>query len=317
MVASPTRIIASWQSRARQPDASGEVVRDGVCVAWERYGAAAPVPGQPTILLLPTWSIVHSRVWKLQVPYLARQFRVLTFDGRGNGRSDRPSSPSAYAAHEFVEDAVAVLDATSTERAVIVGFSMGGGYALRLAAEHPDRVLGAVLVAPAAGLGIPHPDRSNHPFDEDLGIDEGWLRENAFSWRRDWRGYAEFFMGEVLSEPHSTKPIEDMVGWALETDPETMIRIDAAPFMEHEADGVTLTGRDAALDYLARVRCPALVIHGTDDHVIPFEAGRRVAEGLRAPLVAFEGGGHSPLGRDPVRVNLLIRDFVRGLGRRP
>ena len=42
------------------------------------------------MLLLPTWSIVHSRHWKMQVPYLARHCRVLTFDGRGNGRSDRP-----------------------------------------------------------------------------------------------------------------------------------------------------------------------------------------------------------------------------------
>ena len=184
------------QSRARYPDETGFIERDGVRVFWERYGE-----GHPTILLMPTWSIVHSRHWKGQIPYLARHYRVVTYDGRGNGRSDRPSTSAAYAANEFVEDAVAVLDATSTDRAVIAGLSMGGGYALRLAAEHPDRVLGTVFIGAAVGLGIPHPDRPSHPFDEDLGIDEGWWRENAFSWRRDWHGYAEFFMGEVLSEP--------------------------------------------------------------------------------------------------------------------
>ena len=57
-------------------------------VSWERYG-----DGEPTVFLLPTWSIVHSRFWKAQIPYLARHFRVLTFDGRGNGRSDRPPAP--------------------------------------------------------------------------------------------------------------------------------------------------------------------------------------------------------------------------------
>ncbi len=51
-----------------------------------------------TLLLLPPWSIVHSRFWKLQVPYLARHFRVITFDGRGNGRSDRPDSAADYGA---------------------------------------------------------------------------------------------------------------------------------------------------------------------------------------------------------------------------
>ena len=73
------------QTRARYPDQTGFVERDGVRVFWEAYGT-----GDQTILLLPTWEIVHSRIWKGQIPYLARRFRVVTFDPRGNGRSDRP-----------------------------------------------------------------------------------------------------------------------------------------------------------------------------------------------------------------------------------
>src|SRR5436190_8121544 len=80
------------QSRARYPDTEGYVERDGVKTFYETYGE-----GEPTILFLPTWSILHSRIWKMQIPYLARHFRVLTFDGRGNGKSDRPSEPEAYA----------------------------------------------------------------------------------------------------------------------------------------------------------------------------------------------------------------------------
>ena len=76
---------AREQSRARYPDESGYIERDGVRVFWERYGE-----GGPDVLLLPTWSLIHSRHWKLQIPYLARHCRVVTFDGRGNGRSDRP-----------------------------------------------------------------------------------------------------------------------------------------------------------------------------------------------------------------------------------
>jgi pimeloyl-ACP methyl ester carboxylesterase len=71
--------------RACQPVVDGYVERDGVKVFYEVFGQ-----GEPTVLLLPTWSIVHSRVWKLQVPCLARHYRVVTLDGRGNGRSDRP-----------------------------------------------------------------------------------------------------------------------------------------------------------------------------------------------------------------------------------
>ena len=73
------------QTRAREPDVTGVVERDGVALAYEVFGE-----GDTTVLLMPTWSIVHSRVWKAQVAYLARHYRVLTFDGRGCGRSGRP-----------------------------------------------------------------------------------------------------------------------------------------------------------------------------------------------------------------------------------
>src|ERR687884_1300757 len=103
---------AREQTRARYPDVEGFVERDGVRVFYEVYGE-----GEPTVVLLPTWSIVHSRVWKMQIPYLARHARVIAFDGRGNGRSDRPEEPEAYAETEFAADALAVLDATETARA--------------------------------------------------------------------------------------------------------------------------------------------------------------------------------------------------------
>ena len=93
------------QTRAHLPDAEGAVERDGVRVCWERHG-----DGDPTLLLLPAWSIVHSRLWKTQVPYLARHYRVVTFDGRGNGRSDRPPAAGAYDDEQYVADALAVLE---------------------------------------------------------------------------------------------------------------------------------------------------------------------------------------------------------------
>ena len=64
----------------------------------------------------PTW-LVHARHWKMQIPYLARHFRVLAMDGLGNGRSDRCRDPRRYGAAEFARDGLAVMDATGTERA--------------------------------------------------------------------------------------------------------------------------------------------------------------------------------------------------------
>lgn len=173
--------------RASQPDIQGYVERDGVKVGYEVFGG-----GDPTILLLPTWAVVHSRRWKGQVTYLARHFRVVTFDGPGNGRSDRPAVAVAYAGREIVEDAVAVLDATETDAAVAVGMSMGAGYLLSLAAHHPDRLLGAVFVTPAVDLADPPPDRPSHSFEDRLGTDEGWAKYNRHYWLRDWPGFLEF-----------------------------------------------------------------------------------------------------------------------------
>ena len=141
--------------RARYPDREGFVERDGVKLHYEVFGT-----GDRTIFFLPTWSIIHSRIWKAQVPYFARHFRVLTFDGRGNGLSDRPAATEAYADEEFAADCLAVMNATGTERAILVGLSAGARWALLLAAEHPDRVLGTAFIGPSVRLASDDPLRA-------------------------------------------------------------------------------------------------------------------------------------------------------------
>jgi len=307
---------APEQTRARLPDASGSVERDGVRLWWERHGT-----GSPTILLMPTWSIFTSRHWKFQVPYLARHFRVVTFDGRGNGRSDRPAEPAAYADTEFVADAAAVLDATDTERAVVVGMSMGGGYALRFAVDRPERVAGIVLIGAAVDVrdrpkGTPDV-RPDVEFEEPRApeADDGWGRYNAHFWRRDWRGFAEWFVGtRVFSEPHSTKHIEDGLGWAMGTGPEVTIPIRRAPYLRRPEDWPLPPSTEGrSIPFVRRVRCPSLVIHGTDDRIIGIRVGRRLARELGAPIVEIAGGGHAPHLREPVLVNRLIARFVRSV----
>jgi len=283
------------QTRARYPDESGYVQRDGVRVYYEVYGE-----GEPTVFLLPTWSIIHSRHWKMQIPYLARHCRVVTFDGRGNGRSDRPTEPEAYAETEFAGDALAVLDATQTDRAIIVGFSMGVQRGLLLAAEHPERVDAAVFIGPGyPGGGTPLTERLRFSWEDELDTYEGWAKYNKHYWLRDYEDFVRFFMSRMFTEPHSTKPIEDSVGWALETTGETLV--------------LTYGGLepDQARELAGRVRCPVLVIHGEDDAIVSVTRGIELAEHTRGELVLLEGSGHAPHVRDPVKVNLLLRDFVK------
>ena len=287
---------AREQSRARYPDESGYIEREGVRVFWERYGESGP-----DVLLLPTWSLIHSRHWKMQIPYLARHCRVVTFDGRGNGRSDRPTGAEAYSIREFALDALAVLDATATERTVVVGVSCAALWGVLLAAEHPDRVAGAAFIGPAVALAPPLPERAVYSFDEPLDTDEGWAKYNIHHWLRDYRDFLEFFLGKCFTEPHSTKQIEDGVAWALETTPEALA--------DHDA-GIGLPTGVEFTDLCARVRCPVLVMHGEEDAIRPQAQGVALAEATRGEFVSLEGSGHLPQARDPVKVNLLLRDFI-------
>ena len=288
--------------RAREPDETGFVERDGVRIYWERLGE-----GERTVLFLPPWSIVHSRQWKFQLPYFARHFRVLTFDGRGNGRSDRPQDIAAYAEEEFARDALAVLDATATERAAIVGFSMGGQRGLLLAADHAERVEAAAFIGPAVPLADPSPERLVHSFDEPLATDEGWAKYNRHYWLRNYPGFLEFFFSQMFTELHSTKQLDDSLIWGLETDPETLIATQLAPGIGDE---------QAALELCSRVRCPVLVVHGDRDAINPHTRGAALANATGGTLVTLEGSGHAPHLRDPVKVNLLLRDFL-GEGEQP
>jgi len=283
--------------RARYPDQEGFVERGDVRIFYEVFGT-----GEPTVLLLPTWSILHSRLWKAQVPYLARHCRVITFDGRGNGQSSRPESAEAYSDREFVADALAVMDATATEQAVLVSLSAGANWALPLAAEHPERVAGAVFIGPALPLSPPYPKRVMYSFDEVLDTDEGWAKFNRHYWLKDYRGFLEFFMSQIYTEPHSTKQIEDCVGWGLETTPEVLIATDAAP---------SVVNKENAEEFVRRVRCPVLIFHGDEDALVPHTRGARLAELTGGKLVTIEGGGHYPQGRDPVKFNLLLHDFIK------
>ena len=283
--------------RAREPDHEGVIERAGVRVGYDVYGS-----GEPTILLLTSWAIVHARQWKAQVHYLARRFRVITVEGRGNGRADRPGTAAAYSDREYVDDAIAVLDATGVDRAVVVGVSMGGRHALQLAAWYPERAAGVVAIGTALPWPVP-PD-----FDEPKAGYEGWGKANRHYWLADYPGWVEFFISQIFTEPHSIKQQEDAVGWGLETTAETLLL--TAPAV------AALTATDAEA-ICRQVRCPVLVVHGDQDGIVPYEIGVALAHWTGGQLVTIHGGGHAPTLRDPVQANLLIRGFAESLRSRP
>ncbi|HKT83789.1 MAG TPA: alpha/beta hydrolase [Solirubrobacterales bacterium] len=292
---------------AREPDERGHIEREGVSVFFEVFGS-----GETTILFCPTWTLVPSQVWKMQVPYLAEHFRVIAFDPRGNGQSDRPGVLDAYAESEFAKDALAVLDATHTERAIVVGLSRGTQRTLLLAAEHPQRVLGLVIIGPwfpvswslrSVLFRITSRSLGARLFMRPPLLARSWGKVNGVHYRRDFSDFVEWFAARATDEAHSTKGFDDVVEWSLGTDPETMIHVTLA-------EAATPVTRRAQLALARRVQCPVLAIGGTADKVTPFADAKLLAKATNGKLLRMEGGSHVPEGRRPVEVNLAIREHA-------
>jgi pimeloyl-ACP methyl ester carboxylesterase/predicted glycosyltransferase len=294
---------APEQSRARYPDIEGFVERDGQRLFYEAYGE-----GEQTIFLLPTWSMVHSRHWKMQIQYFARHFRVLSMDGLGNGRSDRCRDPHRYAPVEFARDCLAVMDATGTERAVMASLSTGAQYQIEIARLAPERVVGAVFVGPL----FPYTPSKNTILTDPLvqalsrsvhlPAPVSWSHMNPVHWREDYRRFADWFFPRAFPEPHSSKAIEDGVGWMLDTDPKTLTAT--------VAHGEFLRGRRTLRRLAQDLSCPVLVVHGERDKITATRDGRALARLSGGELNVMPGVGHVLHARKPVEFNLALRDFA-------
>ena len=279
--------MTETSGRARQPDESGFAMSfDRLRIHYEVFGT-----GSKTILFWPANPISHSRLWKGQVHYLARHFRVVVFDGRGQGLSDFPNASQKMPANARVDDCLAVMDATSTVTAYHVGICTDGVFpSLCLAAAHPERALGIVAIAPGVvPFGPRHPHHSER--------DPIWPSERILA---DHRGFLEEFFTDMFPEPHSTKQIEDAVAYGLDSTAELL----------EAAEELPANTREAAEAVCRAVKCPVIVIHGELDHCQVAERAEVLADITGARYVVLPGSGHIPNARHPVLINRLIGEFA-------
>ncbi len=281
--------------RALTPVESGRLSAHGFEISYEIFGEPRP----QHVLLLPTWQIAPSLIWKMQVPHLARYFRVITFDPPGIGGAERTEDPAAFELDRVVDYGISLLDHLGVASADVVGLSMGGAYGVWMAGRYPERVRRLVAINSAA----PEWAFAELPtFWERRESYEGWEKRNAHYWREHYQAFATFFMENVFSEPHCTKPIEDAVGWALETTPEILIRTVA---------NQALLPRLPLDAILRRIACPVLLMYARDDHIADPTTTRAVAEARPDwEMIEFEAGGHGVNVRNAVRVNLEVSRFL-------
>lgn len=291
--------------RAREPDHVGLLDRDGVRVGYEVHGDAHgndPLP----IVFLPTFPLIDTyELFKAQIPHFARRRRVLVLDPRAHGRSSRPTDPAAYLHDARLGDLTALLDATGTERAVLIGMSQGAQFGLRAAADDPDRVHALVALSASFVPDEDNPVRDpSRPLDPQVWADRDVWHFRPTSWRDEYADFVRWLIEQVHTEPHSIKHIEDGLRYGHETTPEA-IAAHALGF-----DASWPPPGQSVEDVARQVRCPVMIVHGSDDRLMPLEDSERVAVWCDARLEVLDGAGHGVHGRRPVQVNALIDDFL-------
>ena len=234
--------------------------------------------GRP-VVLIHGWPLAGAS-WSEQVPALTDAgYRVITYDRRGFGASDKPETGYGY--DELTSDTAALLEQLDLRDATLVGFSMGGGEAVRYVAQHgPDRVRSIVL----AGAVPPYLlETDDNP---DGGLSDEDVTEMQDGVRQDRQGFLDGFTRDFFSADGELRVTEEQ-------------RQEALALAAPARDEAVLACIDsfARTDFrgdLEAISLPTLVIHGSADAIVPLEvSGERTARALpQAELVVVEGGPH-------------------------
>jgi 3-oxoadipate enol-lactonase len=247
-------------------------------ITWDEHGTGAPV------LLIQ--GLGYGRWgWDPVVPGLAERYRVLTFDNRGIGDSDKPAGP--YTARMMADDALQVLDEAGVGRAHVVGASLGGMIAQEVAVLAPERIEKLVLccTTPGGPDAFPLPDVTLKLFAEAATL------EPAVALRR--------FVENALGSDPPTELVEEIFARRVANPP------DQAGWQAQAAAGTTFAGVDGAIDV------PTLVLHGTEDNVADPRNADLLAERIPGARVErFAGAGHLFFWEQPERSVELITEFL-------
>jgi 3-oxoadipate enol-lactonase len=256
---------------------------DGARLHYEAFGRHH----LPAVLMIQGLG-ADKHGWDMQRFALARHYRVIAFDNRGAGRSDKPFSH--YSLEQMADDAVAVLDHAGVEAAHVVGASMGGAISQLMCVQHPTRVLSLTLACTACR-------------------NQQWRRELLEHWMHTAQ---ERGMGAMTSEaarwimaPRSFRRLVPTFGWL---GPLAMGR-PAHSFVAQVR--AILAADDELADQLGKVHVPTLVVVGNQDILTPRGDSEEIAERIPgAELVVISGAAHGFMIEHASTFNKILREFL-------
>lgn len=226
--------------------------------------------------------------WDEQVAAFKNKFRVLRYDVRGHGQTDKPSG--RYSVPLFAQDLAKLLDRLGINEAHIVGFSMGGWIAFQFAVDHPDRVKSLTIVNSGPEL----------MFNTWKKKKQLWTRLILF------RLFNMKKIGEVLAPKMFIKPEQEEIRqkfierWAKNHKPAYMASFQGSVNW-------------SVMDQIDKITCPILVVAADEDYTPVSEKQEYAAKLSNAKLIVIEDSRHATPVERPDEFNSTVLSFLEGL----
>jgi len=257
---------------------------DGTHIHYEVTGRIGKTP----VLMIQGLG-ASKNAWNLQRIAMATRFRIISFDNRGAGRSDKPTEP--FTLEQMADDAIAVLDAAGVETAHVVGASMGGVISQIVAVKYPHRVRSLTLVCTAC---------RNHP----------WRQELLQSWAKTAEEKGMIEVGKEAAQwvmsPRSFRRLVPAFTWM---GPLAALRPRHSFVSQIHA---ILDTREDLVDQLSTITAPTMVIVGNQDILTPRGDSEEIAERIpNSELVVISGAAHGLMMEHSSTFNKILIEFLQ------
>jgi pimeloyl-ACP methyl ester carboxylesterase len=247
-----------------------------------------------TLVLIMGYGNANSGWWFRQVPVFSRQFRVIAFDNRGNGQSDKPDTP--YTMEMMTADVAGLVENIGIKAAHIYGVSMGGMIAQHLALSYPEKVISLVLGCTMYG--------GPHSIMPDMDA-----MQALFDMERMQRLTPEERIRELLPFLFSQEFIDNNPDIREQLIAKTTEYV--TPLHTYVRQAAAIVGHDT-YERLPEIKVPTLVIAGDADRLIPVENSRLLASRIpQAELVILKKMGHGFWVEAETEANKVVLDFLR------